>query len=150
FRPEFSTARFGNFVPWAVLQANVNFSMEIGHFETGAHGDHDSDDAPCFTGPDDLIPGCLGADLDFDDTSYLAVWPDGTSGRATSGALRSGHGGGIGPISWSDSGGGYDQPFPIVHIQTTGPDSEQSCQPDGNGCVVPPRPAKFYPFYALL
>jgi hypothetical protein len=150
FRPEFETARFGNFVPWAVLQANVNFSMEIGHFEVGAHGDRDSDDAPCFTGPDDLIPGCLGADLDFDGPSYLPDWPDGTSNHATSVAIRSMHGGGIGPISWSDEDGNYDQPFPIVHIESTVADSESSCLPDGVGCVVPPKPARFYPFYALL
>jgi len=150
FHPEFDTARFGNFVPWAVLQANINFSMEIGHFEPGAHGDKDSDDAPCFTGPDDLIAGCLGADLDFDGPSYLADWPDGTSSHATSVAIRSPHGGGIGPISWSDEDGSYDQPFPIVHIESTVADSEASCQSDGVGCVVPPRPARFYPYYALL
>ena len=150
FHPEFDTARFGNFVPWAVLQANVNFSMEIGHFEPGAQGDKDSDDAPCFSGPDDLIAGCLGADLDFDGPSYRADWPDGTATHATSVAIRSMHGGGIGPISWSDDDGNYDQPFPIVHIESTVADSETSCQPDGVGCVVPPRPARFYPFYALL
>ena len=32
FHPEFSTARFGNFVPWAALQANIGFASEIGHF----------------------------------------------------------------------------------------------------------------------
>jgi hypothetical protein len=149
FHPEFDTAKFGNFVPWAVLQANVNFSMEIGHFETGAHGDKDADDPPCFTGPDDLIPGCLGADVDFDGTSYVADWPDGSDKRASV-AIRSVRGNGIGPISWSDEDGSYDQPFPIVHIESTVADSEQSCQTDGTGCVVPPRPARFYPFYALL
>jgi hypothetical protein len=149
FHPEFDTAKFGNFVPWAVLQANVNFSMEIGHFETGANGDKDSDDKPCFTGPNDLIPGCVGSDVDFDGTSYQADWPDGTTKHATSVAIRSGHGGGIGPISWSDHDGNYDQPFPIVHIQTTVSDSEASCESDGVGCVVPPKGAHFYPFYAL-
>ena len=34
FHPEFSTAKFGNFVPWAALQANVGFAVEIGHFNT--------------------------------------------------------------------------------------------------------------------
>jgi len=81
--------------------------------------------------------------------SYQADWPDGTSKHATSVAIRSAHGGGIGPVSWSDRGD-YDQPFPIVHIQSTVAASEDSCQPDGRGCVVPPRPARFYPFYALL
>ena len=27
FHPEFATAKFGNFVPWAALQANVNISF---------------------------------------------------------------------------------------------------------------------------
>jgi hypothetical protein len=149
FHPEFDTAKFGNFVPWAVLQANINLAVEIGHFQTGANGDRDSDDAPCFTGPDDLIPGCLGADLDFDGTSYQADWPDGTMNRATSVAIRSARGGGIGPLSWSDSENTYTRPFPIVHIESTVSDSEASCQPDGVGCTVPPQHARFYPFYAL-
>jgi hypothetical protein len=149
FHPEFDTAKFGNFVPWTVLQANVNFSMEIGHFEPGPKGDKDADDAPCFTGPDDLIPGCLGADVDFDGPSYHADWPDGTTRHATSVVIGSVQGGGIGPIGWSDSDGAYTRPFPIVNIQTTVPDSEASCQPDGVGCDVPPRHAQFYPFYAL-
>ncbi len=149
FHPEFDTAKFGNFVPWAVLQANVNFSMEIGHFEVGAHGDRDSDDAPCFSGPLDLVPGCLGSDVDFDGPSYQADWPDGTTSHATSVAIRSVHGGGIGPISWSDGDGEYSQPYGIVHFQTTVSDSESSCQSDGTGCLVPPKQARFYPFYVL-
>jgi hypothetical protein len=150
FHPEFDTAKFGNFVPWAVLQANVNFSVEIGHFQKGAKGDHDKDDAPCFSDPTDLVPGCLGADVDFDGTSYVADWPDGTSNHATSVAMRSIRGNGIGPLSWSAEDGEYNQPFPIVQIESTVADSEASCQPDGVGCVVPPKPARFYPFYALL
>src|SRR5438552_8878870 len=71
FRPEFSTAKFGNFVPWAALQANVGFAIETGHFELGVNGDGDPDDAPCFSGP--TLPGCLnfatGGDTDFDGTS---------------------------------------------------------------------------------
>jgi hypothetical protein len=149
FHPEFDTARFGNFVPWPVLQANVNVAVEIGHFQLGAHGDHDSDDAPCFTGPGDLIPGCLGADLDFDGPSYLPDWPDGTASHATSFAIRSPHGGGIGPVSWSEQDGIYDQPFAIVNIESTVADSEHGCHSDGVGCDVPPPGARFYPFYAL-
>ncbi len=151
FHPEFDTAKFGNFVPWTVLQANVNFSMEIGHFEVGAKGDKDSDDPPCLNDPSDLIPGCLtqNGDTDFDGVSYQPVWPDGTTSHATSVAIRSVHGGGVGPISWSDRDGEYSQPFGIVQFETTVSDSEQSCQSDGNGCDVPPKRARFYPFYAL-
>jgi hypothetical protein len=151
FHPEYDTARFGNFVPWAALQANINFSMEIGHFTPGAKGDNDADDAPCFPGP--TLAGCLdlalGGDLDFDGTSYLTDWPDGTRNHATSLAIRSVSGGGIGPLSRSDDSGGYDQPFPIIQIETDVSSSESTCQSNGVGCVVPPVGARFYPFYAL-
>jgi hypothetical protein len=148
FHPEFDTARFGNFVPWAALQSDISFDVEIGHFQVGANGDNDADDAPCFTGPGDLIPGCLGGDLDFDGPSYLADWPDGTSNHATSLALRSVQGNGIGPLSGSGEGG-FNQPYPIVYLQTDVAASESACQPNGVGCVVPPRGAQFYPFWAL-
>jgi hypothetical protein len=144
FHPEFDTAKFGNFVYWAALQANVNFSMEIGHFEKA---DGDSDDPPCFPGP--TVAGCLGADLDFDGTSYLFDWPDGTRNNATSIAINSVKGSGIGPLSPSDDTGNYDQPFPIIHLETDVSGSEQTCQTNGVGCVVPPVGAKFYPFYAV-
>jgi hypothetical protein len=143
FHPEFDTAKFGNFVPWADLQANVNFSMEIGHFEAQ---DNDADDGPCFPGP--TVAGCLGADVDFDGTSYQFDWPDGTHNNATSIAIGSVRGGGIGPLSPSENGT-YDQPYPIVQFETDVPASEQDCQPSGVGCVVPPAGAQFYPFYAL-
>jgi len=87
FHPEYDTAKFGNFVPWAVLQANINFSMETGHFTPGPNGDGDAFEAPCFPGP--TRPGCIGADIDFDGTSYLRDWPDGTRAHATSIAIGS-------------------------------------------------------------
>jgi len=150
FHPEYDTARFGNFVPWAVLQSNINFSMEIGHFELFPRGNQDADDPPCFTGPGDLIPGCLGEDLDFDGTSYVFDWPDGVStNRPTSLALRSVRGGGIGPLTFNDQTGTFDTPYPVVQFETTVSDSETTCQPNGVGCVVPPRGAQFYPYYAL-
>jgi hypothetical protein len=146
FHPEFDTAKFGNFVSWAALQANVNFAMEIGHFTPGASGDNDSDDGPCFPGP--TVAGCIGADLDFDGSSYLFDWPDGTSNNATSIAIHSVKGGGIGPLSASDTGK-YDHPFPIIQIETDVSASETTCQSNGDGCVVPPVAAQFYPFYAV-
>jgi hypothetical protein len=144
FHPEFDTAKFGNFVSWAALQADVNFAVEIGHFEVA---DNDSDDAFCFPGP--MVAGCLGADLDFDGTSYQFDWPDGTRNNATSIAIGSVRGGGIGPLSKSDDTDKYDQPFPIIQFETDVPASEQTCQPNGVGCVVPPVGAQFYPFYAV-
>jgi hypothetical protein len=144
FHPEFDTAKFGNFVPWAALQADVNFAVEIGHFE---FPDSDKDDAGCFPGP--TVGGCLGADVDFDGTSYLFDWPDGTRKHATSFEIRSVTGGGIGPLSSSGNSDDYDQPFPIIQFETDVSASEKTCQPNGVGCVVPPVGAKFYPFYAL-
>jgi len=32
FHPEYATAKFGNFVSWAAEQANVDLSIETGHF----------------------------------------------------------------------------------------------------------------------
>jgi hypothetical protein len=151
FHPEFDTAKFGNFTSWAALQANVNFAMELGHFTPGAHGDNDADDAPCFPGP--TVAGCLnlatGGDIDFDGTSYLPDWPDGRRNSATSIAIQSVKGGGIGPLSPSDGTGNYDQPFPIIQFETDVAASETACKPDGTGCVVPPVGAQFYPFFAL-
>ena len=147
FHPEYDTAKFDNFVPWAALQANINFAVEIGHFTPGPNGDGDADDAPCFPGP--TVAGCTGADIDFDGTSYLRDWPDGTRMNATSIAIRSVAGGGIGPLSMSDDSGVYDQPFPIVQFETDVAGSEAACQPNGVGCVVPPAGAQFYPFFAL-
>jgi hypothetical protein len=144
FHPEFSTARFGNFVPWAALQANINMAVEIGHFETP---DGDSDDPPCFPGPH--IPGCLGADLDFDGNSYQFDWPNGSPALGTPLTIRSVKGGGIGPLSVNNRSGDYDQVYPIIQLETDVPASETTCQSNGVGCVVPPVGAQFYPFYAV-
>ncbi|HLJ15866.1 MAG TPA: hypothetical protein VKV15_15310 [Bryobacteraceae bacterium] len=147
FHPEFDTAKFGNFTSWAALQANINFAVEIGHFTPGSNGDNDTDDPPCFPGP--TVAGCLGADVDFDGTSYLFDWPDGTRNNATSLAISSVDGGGIGPLSFSETSHEYDEAFPIVQIETDVSASEAACQPNGVGCVVPPAGAAFYPFYSL-
>jgi hypothetical protein len=121
--------------------------MEIGHFTPGANGDGDADDAPCFPGP--TLAGCIGADRDFDGTSYQRDWPDGTRMNATSIAIRSVAGAGIGPLSISDDSGDYDQPFPIVQFETDANDSVAACLPHGIDCTVPPVGAQFYPFFAL-
>jgi hypothetical protein len=152
FHPEYDTAKFGNFVPWAALQANVNFAMEIGHFTPGPNGDNDSDDAPCFPGP--TVAGCTGTsgagDVDFDGTSYQPDWPDGTRANATSIAIQSVAGSGVGPLSVSDADGKYDQPFPILQFETDVSASEAGCETNGVGCVVPPAGARFYPSFALI
>jgi hypothetical protein len=148
FHPEFSTARFGNFVPWAALQANVGFASEIGHFTPGANGDNDADDAPCFpASPDMIIAGCLnfatGGDTDFDGTSYQADWPDGTKNNATSLSFTA-------PRSAANGSSSYQDKYPISQFETDVLASEQpTCMPNGTGCTVPPQGANFYPFYSV-
>jgi hypothetical protein len=151
FHPEFNTAKFGNFVPWAVLQANVNFASEIGHFEPGPNGDGDEDDPPCF--PDAIVPGCLnfalGGDIDFDGTSYLRDWPDGSRNNATPVLIGSVLKKSFGPASFVP-GKGYVNTYPTMQFETTVSASEAGCQPSGAGCVVPPTGAAFYPFYTQV
>jgi hypothetical protein len=164
FHPEFSTATFGNFVPWAALQANVGFAIEAGHWTTGINGDGDADDAPCFptapAGPftGSILAGCLnlaqGGDIDFDGGSYLVDWPDGTANNATSLLIRSANGNSLGPASaTSPAGMAYNNTYPQMLFETDIAASESSCDfSNGNGCVVPtasPINAAFYPFYAL-
>ena len=147
FHPEYSTARFGNAVPWAALQANVGFAIEAGHFETGS-GDGDTDDAPCFpTGPISILPGCIDqangdGDLDFDGTSYQPDWPDGTHNNATSLLFTS-------PLSAANGSSSYHDTYPIMQIETDVPASESTCTSTGIGCTVPPPGASFYPFYNI-
>jgi hypothetical protein len=144
FHPEYSTAKLGNDIPWAALQANVGVSMEIGHFEAP---DGDSDDAPCFTGP--TLPGCLGADLDFDGTSYVPDWPDGTKAHATPLTLSSVSHNGFGPLSAPNGSNNYQKGYPTFQIESEIPDSETGCTSTTlSGCVIPPTGAAFYPFYA--
>ena len=144
FHPEYDTARFGNFVPWAALQANINLAVEIGHFTPGANGDNDADDQPCFPGP--TVAGCLGADVDFDGTSYRFDWPDGTRRTATS-LVVSNPAGGFGPLTRSDNG--FNQSYPIFQWETDVSASEAGCGSNGVGCLVPPPGAQFYPFFAV-
>ena len=146
FHPEYSTAKFGNFVPWAALQATVGFAVETGHFTPGPNGDGDSDDAPCFSGP--TVPGCIGADLDFDGTSYLPDWPDGTNNNATSLKISSITGNGFGPLSAPNGSSDYQHAYATIQFETDLLASESTCRPTGAGCVVPPPGAIFYPFYA--
>jgi hypothetical protein len=99
------------------------------------------------------VPGCLnlahGGDLDFDGSSYLTDWPDGTTNNATSFLLSSAKGHGIGPLSATRGNGKYQQPYPHVQIETDVGASESTCQTNGAGCTVPPPGAAFYPFYAV-
>ncbi len=158
FHPEFSTAKFGNYVPWAALQANVGFAIETGHWENGVNGDNDPDDQPCVAaGPQDLVSGCLdlfgGGDIDFDGTSYQKDWPDGSRNNATSLAFTA-------PRFAANGSKHYQGTYPIMQFETDIPASEATCNfSDGTGCAVPPPAstvsgasypaAQFYPFYSV-
>ncbi len=150
FHPEFSSAGSANVLPWGSGNFNIGFSSEIGHFEAGANGDNDSDDAPCFpTSSTILVAGCtdqvLPGDLDFDGTSYQADWPDGSGNNATSVRFTS-------PLSATILNGSsfYLNKYPTLQFETTVVSSEPNCQPNGTGCTVPPPGASFYPYYSVL
>jgi hypothetical protein len=135
FHPEFNTAKLHNVDSWTYLEANIGVAYELGHFEPA---DNDNDDGSCFTGP--LVPGCLGADLDYDGSSYLPDWPDGTSNTPTPALLHA-------PLS-VDPGGEYVWNYPSLLFETEVLSTEATCEDDGSGCTVPPSGATFYPFYA--
>jgi hypothetical protein len=143
FHPEFSSAKFGNFVAWAALQANIGFSDEIGHWENGT-GDGDADDAGCFpASPTALLAGCVGEDDDFDGTSYQADYPDGTKNNATAWTFTA-------PRFAATGSTHYKGRYPIMQLETEVAASETTCNfANGVGCTVPPAGAAFYPFYSV-
>jgi hypothetical protein len=151
FHPEYNTATADHIVPWTLARNNISFAMEIGHFEPQ---DADADDTICFpvspvTGP--VVAGCFNSDSDFDGTSYLPDWPDGTRANATSVGIRSSRGHGIGPLSASMDHRGRDiyvNPFATFQFETGASAKDLTCINSSN-CVVPPQGAAFYPFFAL-
>ncbi len=87
------------------------------------------------------IAGCednyfQNGDLDFDGSSYIADWPDGSRSHPTSFAY-------LGPVS-------HGRSYPQIQFESNAPGSEANCNPaTGGGCAVPPGGAKFYPFWSL-
>ena len=54
----------------------------------------------------------------------------------------------LGPLSAEDDN--YIHPYRVMQIETTVAASESTCDfTNGHGCVVPPKGAAFYPFYAI-
>ncbi len=144
FHPEFDTAKPGNWMPWAALQANIGFSAELGHFENGAQGDGDEDDEPCLNEEEGLrlLSGCLdfaqGGDIDFDGPSYRDDWPNGSSSTPEPVMVGS-----------PRTGSNYTSSYSRMQFETTVPASEYTCKDSGAGCVVPPPGSNFYPFYSV-
>src|ERR1039458_8580121 len=87
------------------------------------------------------IAGCQdnyfqNGDLDFDGSSYIKDWPDGSPNHPTSFAY-------IGPFSHGKS-------YPKIQFETDVAASEADCNvTTGAGCTAPPTGAKFYPFWTL-
>ncbi|HLH60378.1 MAG TPA: hypothetical protein VKV20_01740 [Ktedonobacteraceae bacterium] len=151
FHPEYSTTKFGNFLNWGLGQGNVGYDTEIGHFTPGPGGDGDKDDPPCFKGP--TLPGCLnfrlGGDVDFDGSSYLPDWPDGTGHTPTPVVMSSVLGNGIGPVSSPDGQSDYTHAYTSLQFDTEVLATEKTCTRDHLArCTVPPPGAEFYPFFA--
>jgi hypothetical protein len=150
FHPEFRTAKRENVVPWAALQANVNFAVETGHFE---FPDGDKDDSDCYSGP--TIAGCIdfasGGDLDFDGPPYLADWPDGSRRHPRPVLLGAFNGRGVGPMSFDSDRWDNPEGYPYLQFKTDVALSDSGCNATtGAGCVVPPNGAAFYPFFSQL
>jgi hypothetical protein len=162
FEPEYSTASAGNIVPWTALFANINFAMEVGHFElnsvNGGNGDGgDYDDQACYPGPNGAfsassVGGCLASELDYDGTTYVADWADGTASHPASFVLSN-------PTSFA--GGSYTGAYSTFLFATDAPTSENTAYGSGTtcntstgvGCVIPPKngggTSVFYPFFSL-
>jgi hypothetical protein len=117
YRPEYLTASTSNTGSW--INANVNFSFEIGHGEICGNTscsilpDSDSDDTGCGT-----VLGvgiCTGADLDRDGLSYIADWPDGTANHPSPLIIGNALDDGMGPLSFK--GGSYDAAYGTIFFQ---------------------------------
>jgi hypothetical protein len=148
FHPEFSTAKPQNVATWGALQGNVNFAVETGHFE---FPDGDADDSECSSGP--TIAGCVdsssGGDLDFEGPPYRADWPNGSKRHPRPVLLGAFNGMGVGPMSFKDND--HAVGYPYIQFKTDVALSDSGCNAtNGQGCVVPPNGAAFYPFFTQV
>jgi len=87
------------------------------------------------------ISGCQdnffqNGDLDFDGSSYIRDWPDGSSSHPTTFAY-------LGPFT-------HGRTYPQIQFETDIAGSEFDCNiTTGAGCTAPPTGAAFYPFWTL-
>jgi hypothetical protein len=75
-------------------------------------------------------------DLDYDGLDYQAVWPNGSPNHPTSFQY-------VGPFMANG------QPYPSIQFETDASGSAQLCAQNGQGCVLPPISAKFYPYWSI-
>jgi hypothetical protein len=87
------------------------------------------------------VSGCQqnffqNGDLDFDGSSYIRDWPDGSRNHPTTFAY-------LGPFS-------HGRTYPQIQFETDAAGSEFNCDiATGAGCTAPPAGAAFYPFWSL-
>jgi len=115
FRPEFTTAGTGNYVPWTAESIDVSLAFETGHFELGSPPDSsDQDDLGCVVLHG--ITGCEGADLDYDGVPFTPSWPDGSINHPSPLIIGSPSGKGMGPESIGAST--YSNPYTSIKFIT--------------------------------
>jgi hypothetical protein len=178
FQPEYNTARAANFIPWTIGVHMIDSAYETGHWEactsvTGkatltigsfkdtyykhCHGPYETaadksaepTEALCFTKGDahsgtaapNLATGCdayfaPNGDADFDGSPYWPDWPH----SVTPGLFPSPFG------QQQPTSAGHRYPQIQFMTNTTDP----TCNPrTGKGCVLPPKGARFYPYFTL-
>lgn len=88
------------------------------------------------------VAGCLddyfqNGDLDFEGSSYIADWPDGSATHPT-------------PFQYAGPFDSAGASYPSVQFETDVAGSEQNCNvSSGGGCTAPPGGAAFYPFWTI-
>jgi hypothetical protein len=76
-------------------------------------------------------------DLDYDGIDYqVGTWPNGSPNHPTSFQY-------VGPFMANG------QPYPSIQFETDASGSARLCAANGQGCVLPPISAKFYPYWSL-
>jgi len=76
-------------------------------------------------------------DLDYDGVDYqTGTWPNGSPNHPTSFQY-------VGPFMANG------QPYPSIQFETDASGSERLCAQNGQGCVVPPISAEFYPYWSI-
>jgi hypothetical protein len=118
YHPEYLTASTANNGSW--INANINFSFEIGHGElcgdaacTITPNSNDTDDTGC--GNTLGVGICTGPDNDHDGNSYIADWPGGTANHPASLIIGNVLDDGMGPLSFS--GGSYQAAYGKIFFQ---------------------------------
>lgn len=179
FQPEYNTAKARNVIPWTEGPYMINSEYEIGHWEActsvtgkatftnGTFKDtyykncagpyETSPDAPnsfehleplCYkqgdthggTAAPNLATGCAldFGDLDYDGSPYWADWPH----SVPPGSFPS-------PFAQQQPTSAGHR-YPQIQFMTDSSATQSSCHlRTGQGCVLPPKGAHFYPYFTL-